>query len=369
MVKIVQSVGTTVTAQETRIDYATFRLHYTFTVGMLLTFFILITVSQLLGDPIICEPREETVLPAINSYCWSHSTFIIPKAFFKNVPDEVPHLGIDSTKDPKEFYYLTYYQWVYFMLLFQAISFYIPRWLWKIWEGGKMKTLTKDLHNVLMADEELNDKFTALSTYLVKSWTAHNTYAAKYYFCEFLTLVNVVGQFYLLDVFFNGKFIELGGKVVGFYTSHEYIHRVNITENIKGNPILMLFPRVTKCLFRRYGASATVEAKDALCIMPLNVINEKIFIILWFWYVLLGIFTSLSLIMNFFLIISSSIRLYALQTRFYLVNDKDLKLLMQKGWFGDWLLMDMIGRNMDHFIFRDLVSEVAREICTYYKHL
>ncbi|GFX84704.1 innexin inx2 [Trichonephila clavipes] len=285
------------------------------------------------------------------------------------VPDEVPHLGIDSTQDPKEFYYLTYYQWVYFMLLFQAILFYIPRWLWKIWEGGKLKTLTKDLHNVLMPEEELNEKFTALRTYLVKSWTAHNTYAAKYYFCEFLTLVNVVGQFFLLDVFLNGKFIELGGKVTSFYTSHEYIHRVNITENIKGNPILMLFPRMTKCLFRRYGKSASVENKDVLCIMSMNVFNEKIFIILWFWYVLLAIFTCLSLIMNFFLIISSSIRLYALQTRFYLVNDKDFKLLVQKGSFGDWLLMDMIGRNMDSFIFKDLISEVAREICTYYKHL
>lgn len=39
----------------------------------------------------------------------------------------------------------TYYQWVCFVLLGQAVMFYTPRYLWKIWEGGRLKALAADL--------------------------------------------------------------------------------------------------------------------------------------------------------------------------------------------------------------------------------
>ena len=39
----------------------------------------------------------------------------------------------DGTKS--EVRYHKYYQWVCFTLFFQAILFYIPRYMWKTWEG------------------------------------------------------------------------------------------------------------------------------------------------------------------------------------------------------------------------------------------
>ena len=39
--------------------------------------------------------------------------------------------------------YHKYYQWVCFTLFFQAILFYIPRYLWKTWEAGKIKMLVQ----------------------------------------------------------------------------------------------------------------------------------------------------------------------------------------------------------------------------------
>jgi hypothetical protein len=49
------------------------------------------------------------------------------------------------------------------------------------------------------------------------------------------------------------------------------------------DPMARIFPKVTKCTFNKYGPSATVEYIDGLCVLPLNVINEKIYIFLWFW--------------------------------------------------------------------------------------
>lgn len=48
-------------------------------------------------------------------------------------------------KDDDEQIKHTYYQWVCFVLLGQAVMFYTPRYLWKIWEGGRLKALASDL--------------------------------------------------------------------------------------------------------------------------------------------------------------------------------------------------------------------------------
>ena len=45
---------------------------------------------------------------------------------------------------------------------------------------------------------------------------------------------------------------------------------------------------MAKCSFHKFGPSGTTERHDGLCVLPLNIINEKIYIFLWFWFILLG---------------------------------------------------------------------------------
>lgn len=55
-----------------------------------------------------------------------------------------PGVGPLKTEHDEEIK-LTYYQWVCFVLLGQSVMFYTPRYLWKIWEGGRLKALASDL--------------------------------------------------------------------------------------------------------------------------------------------------------------------------------------------------------------------------------
>ena len=66
--------------------------------------------------------------------------------------------------------------------------------------------------------------------------------------------------------------------------------------------------QVAKCVFRKYGISGTVETHDALCVLPLNILNEKIYIFLWFWLVAMLIFTSLSFAFHLALLCSAQLR-------------------------------------------------------------
>ncbi|GFR31449.1 innexin [Trichonephila clavata] len=85
MVNFVGSDGTVIELDRTRIDYETFRLNYTSTVGILLVFFIIIVSSLFTGEAIHCEVVTEESYPTLNTYCWTHSTFVLPKAFFRKV--------------------------------------------------------------------------------------------------------------------------------------------------------------------------------------------------------------------------------------------------------------------------------------------
>ena len=54
---------------------------------------------------------------------------------------EVHKILFSSLFSGDEVVYHKYYQWVCYVLFFQAGLFYIPRFLWKTIEGGRMQML------------------------------------------------------------------------------------------------------------------------------------------------------------------------------------------------------------------------------------
>jgi hypothetical protein len=76
----------------------------------------------------------------------------------------------------------------------QAILFYIPRWLWKNWEAGKVSALRMDLNLGIISDVEKKLKKKLLIDYLYSNLKHHNFWAYRYFFCEFLALLNVSGR-------------------------------------------------------------------------------------------------------------------------------------------------------------------------------
>lgn len=209
-------------------------------------------------------------------------------------------------------------------------------------------------------EPDLTLKKQAIVDYLYHSSGHHDWYAARYYFCEVLSFVNVVAQMFLLDAFFEGEFMRYGLNVLEFTRP----------DHDKGlDPMIKIFPRVTKCKFYKYGPSANIETIDALCLLPLNIINEKIYIIIWFWFVLLAGLTFLMLLFGLIIMASPAARVHMLNLRFGISQLSHLNMIVKKSTIGDWFLLYLLGKNMDSYILKDIVAELAQRYMTKGKEL
>ncbi len=106
---------------------------------------LLVTSRQYFGDPIDCIV-DDIPPNVMDTYCWIHSTFSIPSRWVGEKGVDVPHPGISPEADLEpgvERKYHKYYQWVCFVIFLEAAFFYIPRFLWKSAEGGRVRMLVE----------------------------------------------------------------------------------------------------------------------------------------------------------------------------------------------------------------------------------
>lgn len=122
-----------------------------------------------------------------------HSTFTLPDALDKKIGVEVPHPGIDKYTPGEKRVYHKYYQWVCFVLFLQAVMFYIPRYLWKMWEGRRLKSLVLHLDSPIMDKDDRDEQVNMVVDYFRTNIRyVHN-------FDVFLKIINFIKIFTYVD--------------------------------------------------------------------------------------------------------------------------------------------------------------------------
>jgi len=179
----------------------------------------------------------------------------------------------------------SYYQWVPLVLFLQALVFSLPHALWSYMENGFLEGCLKSLYQGV--DKHREDNIKSLARYLSQRFNSLQIWAYGYLGTEILNAANVICNFIFIDYFLGGQFLEYGLKVHKGYREKQ---EREVAEHF--------FPKLTKCDFYKYGASGTIQKIDALCLMALNVINDKIFTFLWFWFLLLAVLSILSVVVN-----------------------------------------------------------------------
>jgi len=353
-----------------RIDNFVFRLHYRVSVAFLLVCMALVSTTQYFGDPIKCI-ADGVPGGALDLFCWIHSTFSISSRLgtakekygvgnYDQIGLNQPHPGVAPLEPGEEgdIVYHKYYQWVVFFLFFQATLFYIPRLLWKHSEGGLMKELVGDITSPRMPfqTEERKEQLERIKKYFKQDLRSHGGYAINFFLCEILALFNVIGMIYFTDRFLGNQFTTFGWDVVSV---------ASMDPDQRYDPMDAVFPKVTKCTFHTYGPSGTINRHDSLCILALNIINEKIFVFLWFWFVLLAIISALALVYRIVILSVPSLRVRVIMKKLHgRVDQKIIEDLLnspQHSWIdqiGDYWVFFLLSKNLPTIALKDVMEQI-----------
>lgn len=115
---------------------------------------------------------------------------------------------------------------------------------------------------------------------------------------------------------------------------------------------------MSKCNIHVFGPSGTRQLYDSICVLPMNILNDKIFLILWYWYFFLLILSCASVLYWSLHILFPKYRLQHIEKHLKgKVKGNQLKFLNKH--FGDWFILHQLYKNIHLTNFTALVSSLC----------
>ena len=321
----------------------------------------LVIAASYIGDPIRCISDQPNNYA--DTVCWIHGTYHIDKKISTEVYGGVckrsydTGIGAELSEDERDAD-TAYYQWVPFMLFIHGALFLISANIWKVLENGLLEQFgTRKYLSRLIEDTEITKvanqnakKFMSLSRH------ANNRYFVYFVLCELGNIAAVIFNFYLIDIFLGGRFKYYGSDAVSYS---------NTNDKNAENPICSAFPTLTSCTFKLGSVvSGQTDKNNVICILSQNIINGKIYLVIWFWMVILLVACAINTIYRIALFVVSGIRKHELicliNTRRRRAEFIDKDTIVREHWeelnkIGTWFLMCQIGRNSNPYYFREFL--------------
>ena len=114
-------------------------------------------------------------------------------------------------------------------MMVQAGTFMLPYRIWRALEGGLIEEFGTEAKTKIILEEEYGEDSFVLEALVEKYvkffraiWHRNNWYFFMFVLCELLNCVVLFMNFWLSDMFLNGKFYSYGWDVIQ-YTRHSVI--------------------------------------------------------------------------------------------------------------------------------------------------
>ncbi|CAJ0595913.1 unnamed protein product [Cylicocyclus nassatus] len=331
------------------------RMHYYVTVYILCIFALLVGSKQHFGSPIDCFISAEvdkvrSWQAYILDYCFMQGTFryeIGHNATSRSGYSMTPGL---NGRDPHDTKYIgvKYYQWVPFFFAFQLLCFMLPDFFWVYIQSylyidmAMIVTESAELQGEKRASNRAS-KLSNISDYifsyfyyrkiarrgLISSVFRSPAIATVFYGCtKFLYLLNAIIQLYLTTYFLGFPDMHWGVRMMIAFLSKKSFPRmvggVRIP-NHGGLSHFPYFPLEVGCNYTKISNNNNIHISSIQCMIPLNYINEKLFLFLWFWIVILIMITIVNIVLFFGSIMNKGQREDAILS---LLREKEDELLM-----------------------------------------
>ncbi|VDO97917.1 unnamed protein product [Soboliphyme baturini] len=273
------------------------RLNYYYTSILIVAFAAFVSGWSFVGTPIMCwfpAYFKGYWIQYSLDYCYVQNSYFLP--FVKSPPAKNywnlvnEPIDIPVSVEERDRRLIGYYQWVPFVLALMAICFYAPVVLWRSLNGysgigvkaicgmaqlmnnmqpdqrqKSIKSIVRFLDHSVLLSETLHDSRVFSGRYVV----------LLYLLVKLIYLVNSILQFFVLKAFLGLDDDWWGFRVLRSITSGTEWEETGH------------FPRVTLCDFevRELG---NLHRHTVQCVLMINMFNEKIFVFLWWWFLLIA---------------------------------------------------------------------------------
>ncbi|OQR77422.1 innexin inx2-like, partial [Tropilaelaps mercedesae] len=278
----------------------------------------------------------------VKQFCYGRAIFIVegPKARQSELfPGIVNKYGHPENRQV----YVQYYRWVTFCLLLQAACFQAPHFLWKAKKGNHVRRLIERLRAVeLVPDEERNARIRMLASHFLARHNCENRrYFVWFVVTQVLYFFNALAQVALTERFLNDQFISL------------------LPSWLMGEPVLdIVFPKMTKCTLNEFGVGGSIQEKNVMCYLSMNVLIEKVYLLLW-GAMMLAVVTSVVQVV--FIAIAVASRRF----RAVIFDEGAVEEPLQ---LGEWLFLGFVKEGLDNlWLFEAFLNEVRnkrRALCS-----
>jgi len=305
---------------------------------------MVITAKQYFGEFIHCSINDKLSLKVFESYCFMAGTYTVPHDASSTL-----HHGVglaEASREDSSTLHHNFYQWVPLVLVLQAAACYLPWQLWKGCEGGRVSKLLAKVSQDPLTETPVEEQVESLGTFLLTHRGWYNSTALRLLVCQALTLATSIGQLYAMDLLLGGRFLALGGAVTDY--------------SVLRTALATTFPTVTICSMELFGVSGSNKRVSGMCTLPVNIVNEKVYLVLWFWFLLATLVAAVQLVRQLLLLASSLRSLLSPGLSSTLSSPRQVQQLVTRGSYGDTVLLQLVAANTDSSQFAELVRLLVR---------
>lgn len=156
-----------------------------------------------------------------------------------------------------------------------------------------------------------------------------------------------VCNIYFTNYYLDGEFIRYGFDVM---------------QNNNVDPMDRIFPKVTLCSFPKHGSFGSIEYINGTCALPVNYINDKIYLYLWFWFFGVCILSALAVIYRIYVFYSPKLRLQLLCPDDLVSLKNDIQYILLHCNIDDWFILHQIRKSSDPITFKLFCYSLTYEL-------
>jgi len=326
----------------TDLDNWVWKLYSKASVALCMLAAALCICSTYFGNPMDCYKNEDKF---VTQYCWVHGSYkfaLKQQEFAEEVAERIganciPKDYYDTEADGKPT--TAYYQWVIFMLFGHGILFMLPDRIWKFFESGLVNEFVPFKNQDVVIDDKktrIDDKKEKAQKFKNLSTSQNNVYLTAFISCELLNFGAAIVNFVIIDSFLGGKFATYGSDAISYWMD---------SDNVKEDPMCSTFPTLVSCEYYLGGTNGKLDVRNTICILSQNIINEKIYLFLWFWMMALFGVSTVMMAYRFCTIFVPSFRRYELMYRARKGFSETIETLGEHISLSQWFILSQIGRN------------------------